>query len=250
MKTENGIICDVCKNPIIRDRIRKRDSTQEIHFCSRKCFSDQKKSNHTCETCGVSFFKNKCHSKRVEKHYCTRECYQKRILDHEKYCIQCKKEIIGKKRWSKTHCSSCKKKERLLNKQDKWYEERKIKRRIKRGLPLDLERIIAKNGEGHISKAGYKILTKHGHPNASKKTGKILEHTFIMSVHLGRPLFKGETVHHINGIRQDNRIENLELWNSQHGGGQRVEDKIKFYIEFLEQYPEFVQECGYKLVKE
>ena len=57
---------------------------------------------------------------------------------------------------------------------------------------------------------GYIYILKPNHPNSNKE-GYIKEHRYIMSEYLKRPLKSWEEVHHKNGIRDDNRIENLEL---------------------------------------
>ena len=84
-------------------------------------------------------------------------------------------------------------------------------------------------------KRGYVLVKAPGHPMAMV-TGYALEHRFVMSNHLGRPLLPTENVHHVNGVRDDNRIENLELWSTWQPAGQRIDQKIDWAVEFLRTY--------------
>ena len=62
------------------------------------------------------------------------------------------------------------------------------------------------------------------------------EHIHVIEQSIGRPLLPTETVHHKNGERDDNRLENLELMDSSHPAGQRVSDKLAWCHAFIERY--------------
>jgi hypothetical protein len=80
-------------------------------------------------------------------------------------------------------------------------------------------------GEGYLDENGY------------RRIGNVPEHRVVMAAHLGRHLTTDEHVHHINGIRHDNRLENLELWTvRRQPAGQRVEDRIADAAKTLREY--------------
>lgn len=104
------------------------------------------------------------------------------------------------------------------------------------GKPLT--ELAIRKGDGFINSDGYRVLCRPGHPNARGRRGIILEHRFVMAEHLGRPLLPEENVHHKYGDRADNRLENLELWNTSQPAGQRAEDKLEWARHIIELYGE------------
>lgn len=77
---------------------------------------------------------------------------------------------------------------------------------------------------GRYKNRGYWMILVKDHPFATS-CGYILEHRYVMEKKIGRYLHPNEVVHHINGVKDDNRIENLELLDSN-------KEHMKKYFEF------------------
>lgn len=84
-------------------------------------------------------------------------------------------------------------------------------------------------------KAGYIVIRVPEHPRAVNTT-YVFEHILVMEDLLGRYLRPEETVHHRNGVKDDNRPENLELWTRPQPSGIRATDAVAWAREILRRY--------------
>ncbi|MCU1673897.1 MAG: hypothetical protein JWN77_2010 [Frankiales bacterium] len=73
------------------------------------------------------------------------------------------------------------------------------------------------------------------HPRAGSN-GYVFEHVLVMEELLGRHLVAGETVHHLNALRADDRPENLELWTRPQPAGIRAADALAWAREIVARY--------------
>jgi hypothetical protein len=118
------------------------------------------------------------------------------------------------------------------------YCQRHYMRVYKTGSPGPVESTRRKSPERIVSpRDGYARVRRPGHARADK-AGMVLEHVLVMEELLGRPLRwdLGEQVHHVNGVKDDNRPENLELWVVSQPRGQRPADLVEWAHDILRRY--------------
>ncbi|MDE2101364.1 MAG: HNH endonuclease [Patescibacteria group bacterium] len=166
---------------------------RDRRFCSKTCSNEARSRRIPCESCGKEI--------KPPRRFCSRECWYRDGLRKgdqkiEFSCVKCGTKFerwASQRRQAKTpYCSAkC------------YFEGREYKR-----------------GKDHPQwKGGGRWLDGSGYVRTQINGAVLFEHRLVMEKHLGRKLDKHETVHHINGDRADNRIENLQLRKGNHGKG-------------------------------
>lgn len=110
------------------------------------------------------------------------------------------------------------------------------RRWLQDGVPRGDDPIRVVTGTGFLNHGYWIVPVPTAERHLTGGEHRVGEHRLVMARHLGRALYPDETVHHVNGVRTDNRLENLQLWSSVHPQGQRIEDKVAFALTILRRY--------------
>jgi hypothetical protein len=207
-------ICERCGTNYQPKRRGKQGAAQR--FCSYKCsirfrvdtgtFKRPPRRQRTgrmarCEMCKTEFYVKPHIAKNPKKgRFCSSQC-------HDRWTAR---------RGSVLICEWCGKKYRASPSQAKKRRFCSYPCQSEGRRTAALERIH--NGRRvHQTPAGYIMVWQPDHPDAKIYEGWVLEHRLVAERKIGRRLEKNEQVHHANGIKDDNRDENLVvLTNSQH----------------------------------
>lgn len=193
-KTVDCYICGTGISKRVTDMAR---SLTGRFYCSKECqhtpgARPPKRAPRECPECETMF------APLEETHtYCSAECRNESQRKHPiKPCGWCKKDFATCPGKREKFCS------------------RDCFTKASRKNALEREH----NGKPALMNyAGYVVIYEPDHP-ASSHSGWVLEHRWVMEQALGRRLSSDEHVHHLNHVRDDNRLENLQiLSNSEHG---------------------------------
>ena len=187
-----------------------------LKYCSAECRSlARKKSDRTCKQCGQIYSPRQAHQK-----FCSHDCSAASMtVDKTVTCKVC--GIVFERPHGKPrmYCSrSCSMKARM-NGMKHSYNELETRTVAPDGWRYTQDGYLAKRIDGK----------------------QVMQHRLVMGQIIGRELKRTERVHHKNGRRDDNRIENLELWvgverSKKDPHGVRLVDKVIDMLSSLQQH--------------
>lgn len=178
---------------------RRGRAARAARFCSHKCAASlQVKKPRICQGCGAEFTR---HGNNQPK-FCSRACYD--ANGHPEKALAsfvCDRCGVTFERYPSLR--------RATNKHN-----------YCSGACRAAGRVYARGEEHPQWKGGGRWIGPDGYVQRQlPDRTRVLEHRLVMAEILGRPLERYETVHHINGDRADNRLENLQLRTGSHGKG-------------------------------
>lgn len=197
-------ICAYCQQPQTvsqgdYNKKSKHSSTGRI-YCSAQCSAAgrRKRTECLCEHCSMTFITKTSRIKEGKGKFCSSKCYHASMkAPVEKTCARCGNLFtVGKSRAETAKYCSAK--------------------------------CYTAGATGCVDANGYRHIYVRGR--------KWKEHRYVMTQKLGRELRGNENVHHINGVRHDNRPENLELWVKTQPCGQRTSDLVDWAREIIQLY--------------
>ena len=176
-------------------------------YCSKECVyigrpkKQKERIERVCKNCGTIFGAKKSEVIRDKAIFCSKSCYTHyRKINSSRRCEECGKDgLLSKRRFCSWDC----------------FITAQKAGKIDSGKTRNT-RLVDRNGY-------VRIYCGKEHPMADKD-GYVLEHRLVMFDHAGRVLEKFEFVHHLNGIKDDNRIENLKIVNARNHAKEHLKE--------------------------
>ena len=237
--------CRICNNEFIgKKNTCPGCDNKKYNFDICQCGREKEKRSKLCKFCKKNFnlLEKKCNECLLEKNINEFHFSNKKKNYRKSKCTQCMKKFDKERNGNLIFriCNECNEMKKMRGKTCSkcnnsslcWCGN--IKNKTSKNCKNCHFEKLKNVPSRFIKNTGYALLKVNNHPRAYNNY--ILEHIIVMEKFLGRHLEPGENVHHLNGIKDDNRIENLELWIKPQPSGIRIEDAVKWAREVIEKY--------------